>query len=292
MAPHPRGKARHFQSRLTVRVPPATCKGPSPVTHKSIHPFPHSHISPVRHLPPSALICKHIYAIGIPFCPLHRDPLPVSQLRLPSIFAVKGLSAQRGWDSCSSNRYAPSHSSPFCRPPFAPLADRAFTASKGMSTPSPSPALFQRSRQNWGFLLQKISGSPKEPPVSQFFSRWGNAEGLAAAGAGDLSLRPTHLVGPPAASPAKRRGRRWRGPEERRVVTTSPPSPPAPTAEPPAGRGFATPASRAEGQPVRRRGRPPLPPFCGDFPHRPGAPWSEQRGIPPKKTALPPFRLP
>lgn len=77
----------------------------------------------------------------------------------------------------------------------------------------PIAGAFPKVPAQLGISSTKKQAAPQGAAcLSIFFPKWGNAEGLAAAGAGDLPLRPTHLVGPPATSPAKRRGRRWRGP--------------------------------------------------------------------------------
>ncbi|ERI98929.1 hypothetical protein HMPREF0262_02393 [Clostridium sp. ATCC 29733] len=250
--PHIRGAkpdTSSHASRCGYRLPPARDPPRHPQIDPPIPTFPH------LTCPPSASLCADLQAHVCDWDAL-LPPTPRSAPRFTTptsaCFRCKTPPAQRGWDSCGSNRYAPSHSSPFCRPPFAPLADRAFTASKGMSTPSPSPALFQRSRHNWGFLLQKNKRLPKEPPVSQFSSQSGETQRVLPQRG-----RVTSLSGPPISSAPLphllQKGVVGGGgaPEPRGAqVTASPPlspSPPTPTAEPPAGRGFATPASRAGG---------------------------------------------
>lgn len=138
------------------------------------HPFPHRR--PACHLLLSASICERMYVIGIPLCPRHCNPLPASQLRFPPCFRYKMPS---GAERMGYFQFQPVRADillPSSVPPLAQFAGRAFTVSKGSSTPFPSLTLFQRLRHNWGFLLQKTGDSPKEPPVSQFSSQSGETQ--------------------------------------------------------------------------------------------------------------------
>lgn len=205
---------------------------------------------------------------GYPSAPGTATLSPLHSSDFRPVFAAKCLPVQRGWDIFSSNRYTLTFFSLLLSLLWRSLPAALSLHQKGCPLP-PHRRRFSKGPGTTGdFFYKKQAASQGAACLSIFFPKWGNAEGLAAAGAGALPLQLALLVGPLAHLLQKGVVGGGGPPEERGGERLHPlsRSPPAPAAEPPAGRGSATPAGRAGDSPSAAVADRIFPLLCSPFP--------------------------